>query len=179
MSTKRHGDKIVSDLSKLLLFTIKKAGQITSRELINIISSSSISDERIRLNSRRLRNRGLLSGNASDGYKLTPHGQLLLKDLEFEEIKQTKSWDKKWRVVIYDIPETKRFERDSVRQLLKKLGFYQLQISTWAHPLPCLEQFITIQKTSKLGSCLILMEVDYLSEQAHLLKHFRQIYPKL
>ena len=46
-------------------------------------------------------------------------------------------WDRKWRIVIFDIPEKKRPARDALRQEMKKLGFLELQKSVWVFPYEC------------------------------------------
>ena len=53
------------------------------------------------------------------------------------DIKEPKVWDKKWRIVIFDISELKRVYREAFRGKLKELGFYQLQKSVWIHPFDC------------------------------------------
>src|SRR3990167_2211250 len=46
-------------------------------------------------------------------------------------------WDKKWRVVIFDIPEKSRMARDALRRKLKELEFRELQKSVFVHPYEC------------------------------------------
>ena len=53
------------------------------------------------------------------------------------EIKRPNKWDKKWRLVIFDIPEKKRGARDALRETLKRLGFYELQKSVFVFPYQC------------------------------------------
>lgn len=103
----------------------------------------------------------------------------MLEQLSFQNIEQTASWDQKWRLVIYDVPEQNRQVRDKVRSLLKDLGFYKLQISTWVHPLPCLDQFKQIKKASKLNDELLLLEVSHLENEKLLIDHFKHHYPRL
>lgn len=57
-----------------------------------------------------------------------------IKDME---IKTRKAWDKKWRMVTFDIPETKRFARDTLRAKLKDWGFLQIQKSIFVFPYEC------------------------------------------
>ena len=45
-----------------------------------------------------------------------------------------KVWDGFWRVLLFDIPEAKRKERDGLRRRLLKLGFGRLQDSTYLSP---------------------------------------------
>ncbi len=48
-----------------------------------------------------------------------------------------KYWDKRWRIVIYDIPHKKRVARDALRLKLKELGFKEWQKSVFIYPYPC------------------------------------------
>ena len=43
-------------------------------------------------------------------------------------------WDKKWRIVFFDIEEASRVTRNSLRVKLKELGFAMLQKSVWVTP---------------------------------------------
>ena len=52
-------------------------------------------------------------------------------------VKKQKKWDKKWRVIIFDIPENHRIKRDLFRSKLKEMGFLQFQKSVWVYPYPC------------------------------------------
>lgn len=71
--------------------------------------------------------------------KITENGltKALTYKLDEMEIKRPESWDKKWRVVIFDIPEGKKRLRDEFRKRLKQLGFYQLQKSVFVHAFRC------------------------------------------
>lgn len=47
---------------------------------------------------------------------------------------QKKKWDRKWRMVFYDIKETSRKTRDQLRRKLRELGFAQIQQSVYISP---------------------------------------------
>ncbi|KKT28384.1 MAG: Repressor in ring oxydation complex/ phenylacetic acid degradation pathway related protein (PaaX) [Candidatus Azambacteria bacterium GW2011_GWC2_45_7b] len=72
-------------------------------------------------------------------YRFTESGRDLTKKLLLEtlEIKSSSKWDKKWHVVVFDIPEKYKKARYALWSQLKNLGFYQLQRSVWVHPFPC------------------------------------------
>ncbi len=53
------------------------------------------------------------------------------------KIKKPRKWDKKWRLVIFDISQLKKIQREVFRGKLKELGFYCLQKSVWVHPFDC------------------------------------------
>lgn len=61
---------------------------------------------------------------------------------------QQKRWDKKWRLVIFDIKETSKAAREKLRAKLKELGFGMVQKSVWISPhdvLVDLSEFINKQ----------------------------------
>src|SRR4030043_1700554 len=64
-------------------------------------------------------------------------GKYQIDDLE---IGKPKKWDKKWRLVIFDIPNTSRLIRDIFRRKLKEFGFFRLQQSVWVLPYACEEE---------------------------------------
>ncbi len=56
------------------------------------------------------------------------------------KIKKPKKWDRKWRIVIFDISQLKRLYREAFRGKLKELGFYPLQKSVWIYPFNCRDE---------------------------------------
>ena len=46
------------------------------------------------------------------------------------------TWDGFWRIILLDLPETRKSERESLRYLLKKAGFHCLKNSAWISPFP-------------------------------------------
>ncbi|OGN01862.1 MAG: hypothetical protein A3B91_04830 [Candidatus Yanofskybacteria bacterium RIFCSPHIGHO2_02_FULL_41_29] len=45
-------------------------------------------------------------------------------------------WDGGWRMVFFDVPESKRAHRDYLRKVLKTVGFHEFQKSIWIYPFP-------------------------------------------
>ena len=69
-------------------------------------------------------------------FRLTSFGQKkFIRDFPLINL-QNKSWDRKWRVLIFDIPENVRWKRDALREKLKELGFGMIQKSVWVSPHP-------------------------------------------
>jgi DNA-binding transcriptional regulator PaaX len=77
----------------------------------------------------------------SDGsitIKLTEKGKIKALTYRFQEMKiNDGEWDKKWRMVVFDIPEKLKASRNALREKLKELGFYELQKSVWVFPYEC------------------------------------------
>ncbi|MFZ1720413.1 MAG: hypothetical protein WAU28_03620 [Candidatus Moraniibacteriota bacterium] len=60
------------------------------------------------------------------------------------KFKMPRKWDKKWRVVIFDIPEKDRVFRGILREHLHEIGFFKLQQSVFVHPYPCERQLMKL-----------------------------------
>ena len=73
--------------------------------------------------------------------ELTSKGQNLMIGYftDLLEVKPTSKWDRKWRLVIFDIPDNKRRERDILRAKLNRIGFVKLQESVYVFPYECAE----------------------------------------
>ena len=91
---------------------------------------------------RRLREQGWIKlGPGKNGrrYELTPDGQAALEKYEIrrQTIAVPRRWDKKWRIVIFDIREKRKQCREAIRTSLVNFGFKLLQESVWIFPYPC------------------------------------------
>ena len=90
------------------------------------------------------------------------------------EIKKPKKWDKKWRLVIFDIAHLKRIKRELFRGKLKELGFYLLQKSVWVYPYKCDDEIELLREffgLIKKEACLIV--ADSIENDALLRKVFK------
>ena len=67
------------------------------------------------------------------GKKQASFLQLMGNTIKF---KKPKKWDKKWRLVMFDVPEKDRLFRDILRKHLKELQFKKLQHSVFVSPYP-------------------------------------------
>jgi DNA-binding transcriptional regulator PaaX len=72
----------------------------------------------------------------NQGLKITEIGKQLIDS--FIPIKKyaDQKWDGWWRLIIFDIPESKRHKRDQLRQLLKLYGYGQWQKLVYLTPHP-------------------------------------------
>lgn len=130
----------------------------------------------------RLSSKGLIDRSKQGRevtYKISDKGLSSLEELNFHKIEVTSVWDKRWRIVIFDIPEVRSGSRYAIRRLLKQLGFKQLQLSVWIHPLPCLDQFNKIRVAYGIQEHIHLVETHTFNPPDYLLRHFQKLYPKL
>lgn len=68
--------------------------------------------------------------------ELTLKGKSRANELLIDQLKshRPQKWDGKWRVLIFDIPENKKQNRDVFRNKIKSLGFIQIQKSVYVYP---------------------------------------------
>ena len=86
-------------------------------------------------------------------------------NLDKMRIAHPRSWDKKWRIVLFDIPETQRKLRDAFRGHLKRLGFYEFQKSVFIHPYECnaeLDFIIEYYNARKFIRYIVAEKIDNL-----------------
>ena len=157
-------------IKETILLAVKAAGVLSVALLapnalkmfrsLNSTSPNLVS--RINRSRKRLIEQGLLRWQA-DGYlQLTLKGNQFLKKTEATNyaLKKPKHWDKKWRILVFDIPEYQRNLRDKIRIILGSIGFIRLQNSVWVYPYDC-EDFITLLKTDlKIGKDLLYVIAD-------------------
>ncbi len=85
----------------------------------------------------RLEQKGLIKKITRKGrkqLKLTSLGKAVLEKHRTDANKQRPSWDRKWRLVIFDIPERQAELRQHLRAYLKAMGFGKVQRSVWISP---------------------------------------------
>jgi phenylacetic acid degradation operon negative regulatory protein len=98
-------------------------------------------------------------------------GRYQINDLEIEK---PKSWDKKWRVVIFDIPDNQRMKRDVFRGKIKEFGFRHLQKSVWVYPYKCEEEIKLLREFLGLERKDIqVITADKLDNSQYLKKIFK------
>lgn len=73
---------------------------------------------------------------------ITESGRTVLRRYELDDLKLStpEKWDKKWRIITFDIPITKNPAREALRTKLRELGFHQLQKSVFVTPHPCQDE---------------------------------------
>jgi len=81
-------------------------------------------------------------------------------------------WDKKWRIVIFDIPEKNRLSRERLRFYLKDIGFKMLQNSNWICPYGDFDEIQNFLKEEKIEKYVILIVSDKISNELLYKKKF-------
>ena len=89
------------------------------------------------------------------------------------ERKWQQKWDSRWRVVIFDFPDTERKLRDNFRNLLKSFGFKKLQISVWACPYDVYDELELLIPDIKRHDWIKLLLVDVIIGERSFKKLFK------
>lgn len=126
----------------------------------------------------RLAVQGLIAFEKRNGKsyaRITSAGQ---KALIFEQQKASlhdkkkRRWDKRWRVIIFDIPERRRRTRDRLRITMRELGFVRLQDSVWVYPYDCEDLMALLKADLKVGAAVLYMVVEHIENDKHLRAQF-------
>jgi len=171
-----------SDLQKIILETVAVAGVLSAALIApNAIGAMARlgmipkrrQTEYTRSSASMLVKKGLLFYDGSR-YRLTPKGEHTLQRWQLADfaLQKPKKWDKKWRVIIFDIPEKMKKVRNHVTFLFRRIGFVRLQDSVWVYPYNC-EDIVTLLKTDlKVGKYMLQLLVDEIENDKHLREEF-------
>jgi len=107
---------------------------------------------------------------------LTDKGKMKALTYWFDNMKLKKDdWDKKWRIVIFDIPEKLKSGRDALRKKIKELGFHELQKSVWIYPYECKDEIDFIIEFFDMRKYVRFIVADCIDNELHLKKTFKLI----
>ncbi len=108
--------------------------------------------------------------------RLTDKGERKLAMLSLRDIStKRRRWDQRWRIVLYDIREKRKAQRQLLRRALREIGFYRLQDSVWVYPHKCDELVVLLRTHFALGREVQYLEVDHIENDTTLIRHFHSI----
>lgn len=124
----------------------------------------------------RLARNGLITFEERGGRRYARTTERGKRVLEFETQKtaltKKRKWDRRWRVVIFDIPERRKSVRNRLRRFMHEYGFVRLQDSVWVYPHDC-EDLIALAKAEfRIGADVLYMIVERIERDTHLRIHF-------
>ena len=156
-----ESDSVTATAGKFLLMTVALGGIVFAGALApgmlvfsrSFKKSRKYSDQQLKNAFYNLKKRNLveiiqeLDGNIK--VKLTNNGKERIREFSLEtlSIKKPLKWDKKWRILIFDIPSKPKIfnqAREALRSKIKELGFFQMQKSTWIFPYECEDEILLI-----------------------------------
>ena len=125
-----------------------------------------------------MKQRGLVSynyGGYKHGIQITKKGHQRAKEITLDSmyIPIQKTWDRKWRIAMFDIPEKHKSGRDALSRSLKGLGCIQLQRSVWLHPFPFKDILIPIAVQHEVYKYVTYIETGYIENDKLIKKRFK------
>ncbi|OGG41192.1 CRISPR-associated endonuclease Cas2 [Candidatus Kaiserbacteria bacterium GWA2_50_9] len=105
--------------------------------------------------------------------RITEKGEQMLK-FETEKVAMAKKrrWDRRWRIVIFDIPERRKSVRSKLRRYMQEYGFVRLQDSVWVYPHDCEDLIALVKASFRIGADVLYLIVERLEHDTHLREHF-------
>lgn len=153
--------------SKKILKLLAEKPAISVPELVERVNTQGAGKKPVAAISRSLkglRDTGLIeqSFSGQNQYaRLTKEGKKKVHSLKLEDTSSlSPAWDGKWRIILLDLPESRKDERESFRYLLKKAGFLCLKNSVWISPFPYEHLFTNIKKDFGLTTELMVFVMD-------------------
>jgi len=98
--------------------------------------------------------------------RLTPRGQHKLIQVKIKSLKiEPTEWDGLWRLVAFDIPEKHKVARETLRDLLKRLGFIKLQSSLWLSPFDARDPIEFARNFYQIKPYVLYLETDEIENE--------------
>lgn len=117
----------------------------------------------------RLRRQGVISideHNKQIYISLTAEGRKKAGMFQINalKIKKPNIWDRKWRLLTFDISEKKKIIREALRGKLKELGFRCFQKSIWIYPYNCFAEIDLLKRffglSNKEMQCITVEHIE-------------------
>ncbi len=118
---------------------------------------------RLRRDLKRMQRQGLVVFQEKEGenveVRLGRVGRNRAVEFKLDEIRLEKPlvWDEKWRLVMFDIPNTKKLARDALRKRLRDWEMYPLQKSVFITPYPCEKEIDLIGSIFEVRSHIVAL----------------------
>ena len=115
--------------------------------------------------------KGLLSKSTQGDIpiiRLTETGKVMLARYRAREkiLKPPQNWDGTWHIIIYDVREWRRKDRDRFRIELNYFGFVPIQRSVWVSPHDHEDLITLIKADYKIGKDILYIKANYIENEA-------------
>lgn len=106
--------------------------------------------------------------------KITESGKRRILKYAIEELalEKPRFWDRKWRLISYDIPGRQKVLRNIFREYLRSWGFYPLHESVFLHAYPCEKQVEFLREYLGIGQYIRIFKVSEIEDD----KPFRDFF---
>jgi len=107
-----------------------------------------------------------LYSDNNEYFRLTKQGKQKLNQiyLDCDESLVPTEWDGYFRIILLDLPEERKNEREALRYLLKKAGFVCIKNSAWISMYPFEHLFTNIKNDLELSTELVIIVTNKIDE---------------
>lgn len=131
---------------------------------------------RLKSELQRLKSTGIIEEFTEEGeivFRLTEKGKQKLFKYKLEDmVLKSGNWDRKWRLVIYDIPKGYKNQADAFRRLIKKMELLQIQKSVYLTPYPCKDEIDFLKTMYEIGDYVTVLTVSGIESEEAYRKYF-------
>lgn len=107
-----------------------------------------------------------------DVVKISDKGQRKLLRYNVEDIELKRKTDGKWRLIVYDVAELRKWQRELFRMVLKKLKCLQLQKSVYLTPFVCDDEIEYLRNIFDISTEVKVIKVSGLENEIAYRKYF-------
>lgn len=135
-------------------FVRPDTGWLAISDLIELLAPVGVEDQATRSATSRMKRSKLLLAervNGQAGYALSPWAQEVLQDGDRRIFREPGSWDGRWVIALFSVPETERSQRYQIRSRLEGLGYGQGPAGSWFAPVDVLEETRRVMKRNDLS----------------------------
>ncbi|MFH1192835.1 MAG: hypothetical protein V1656_00755 [Candidatus Jorgensenbacteria bacterium] len=165
----------------LVLGTLSPAGgaAVVKSLIKNYVRNKRFRREYFLQDLKRLQDRKLISyRELPDGtvsIELTKLGKKKTLSYKLDDMNlKSGAWDKKWRLVIFDIPTYQKTAREALRCKIREMGFYPLQKSVFITPYPCEDEIDFISTVFEIDrNNVLILEISKFEGEEKLRNHFK------
>ena len=169
-------------MQKIILDTVVTAGMLSvalvAPNVIGAMDQLGILPKRrqkeyVSSTAAKMVKKGLLKFNGKF-YEPTQEGRNIFRlwQLDNYRLKKPGKWDKKWRIIVYDIAEKKGKTRRQISDLFKHIGLYRLQDSIWIYPYDCEDIMALLKTDASVGKDMLYIIADEIENDKHLRNYF-------
>jgi len=114
---------------------------------------------------------------SDDNFYLNNSGRIKIIENIIKKKKKIRKWDGVWRAIIFDVPEKKRYQRNSLRRELRSMGFKELQHSIWITPFDVENELLCLLKLwhKDFKGDIRLLNIKEITHDADIKKTFRLV----
>jgi phenylacetic acid degradation operon negative regulatory protein len=176
IEAEKIGNKILEILSKIITgIEISFSRDSLSNK---ILRSGGFNIRSINRSFRRYQTSGIVKPvkNVAGRYQLTPKG---LGKLFFFSLKNKLDakfkWDGWWRLIIFDVPENKKYAREALRRKLRYFNFYPIQKSVFATPVDCQPEIESLADFFQISDHVEIISAKSLGKKEDAVRKYYEI----